>query len=259
MKENRVFKYKSVRNIRDFRGIVTKDGKTIRSNKIIRSAHLGLLTEEDLEDLKTNHELKKVIDLRTNIEINEKQDKIGDDVVLISDPVFKASTLGITHEMANDRKQVLEMMPHLSTLYIKMVTDDDSVEALKIAVQAIVNNREGSILWHCTEGKDRCGVVSALILSILGVDEHKIYEDYMYTNKTAMRRGNKYYGLVLFAYRSIKKARKVRGLYIARTEYLRSAFDTINEKYGGIDNFVRDKLGITDEMKKSFIDYMTIE
>ena len=41
---------------------------------------------------------------------------------------------------------------------------------------------KGCVLWHCTEGKDRCGLLSAVLLLALGVERSTILEDYLLTN-----------------------------------------------------------------------------
>ena len=257
MREHRVYKFKNVRNVRDFGGLKTRDGKTIRSGRIVRGGHLGEAADKDVDFLVGKLNLKKVIDLRTGLETEEKPDRTGKEVEIVEMPVISASTIGITHENMNDKKAVLEAMPDMDKLYAVMVTNDDCVAALKNILHTIVENRDGTVMWHCTEGKDRCGLVSALVLAVLDVDEDTIIEDYLYTNKTAMKRGNKYFWLVVLAYRNIKAAKRVKRMYIAKRAYIDAAFDAIKHKYGSVDDFVKNQLGITDEMKQSFKDYMT--
>lgn len=54
-----------------------------------------------------------------------------------------------------------------------------------------MTTENGSVLWHCTEGKDRCGLLSAIILFLLDVSEEDVMEDYLKTNKAAIRRVEK--------------------------------------------------------------------
>lgn len=51
--------------------------------------------------------------------------------------------------------------------------------------------KNGAVLWHCTEGKDRCGLLSATILFLLDVSEDDVMEDYLKTNKAAITRVEK--------------------------------------------------------------------
>jgi protein-tyrosine phosphatase len=48
----------------------------------------------------------------------------------------------------------------------------------------VIQNQDNvPILFHCSAGKDRTGIASALLLSALGVDRKDIFDDYMLTNK----------------------------------------------------------------------------
>lgn len=107
----------------------------------------------------------------------------------------------------------------------------------------------GSVLWHCTEGKDRCGILSALLLSILDVDNESIMQDYLMTNKVAIAKSRRYYYMILLTKRDKRMAKSVREAYRAERAYLQSAFDAIDERYGSMDAFLKDRLGITDDMK----------
>ncbi len=56
----------------------------------------------------------------------------------------------------------------MTQLYRRIVTDDFSISQLSRALKKIISCDDGAVLWHCTEGKDRCGIVSALVLSPAG-------------------------------------------------------------------------------------------
>ena len=107
------------------------------------------------------------------------------------------------------------------------------------------SKEDGAILWHCSEGKDRCGLVSALILKILNVDESIIFEDYLETNKTNLPKAERVYQELLnyydedFAY-SIYRA------LIADEKYLQCAFDTMG------DYFFEDKLKLDPSLMEEF-------
>ena len=58
---------------------------------------------------------------------------------------------------------------------------------------------KGGVLWHCTEGKDRCGLLSAVLLSALGIEYGTIMEDYMLTNEINKVKVEKYYQMILLA------------------------------------------------------------
>ncbi|MGN0528860.1 MAG: tyrosine-protein phosphatase [Eubacterium sp.] len=244
-------KLKGAKNIRDFGGIVNKDGKRIKQGCFIRSNALDKLTADDVRILTQRYNLGTVIDLRIDTEIDEKPDVKIPGVEYIHIPVIRESTVGISHENETDRKKALDSLPDLCQLYGSIITDDYSVSQLKKVFEIISANDTGkSVLWHCTEGKDRCGLTSALFLSLLDVDIDTIYEDYLFTNNASSKNSRKYYFLVLLMSHSREKAGQIKRIFRAEREYLDAAFYEINNKYGGMENFLRDYIGITDEIKE---------
>lgn len=251
-------KLSGAKNARDFGGTVTGDGRTVRQNCFIRSNALCSLTEKDIEILTHEYRLGTVIDLRTTAEINEKPDVKIPGVEYVGIPLISESAAGISHEEETDKKAMLNSLPDMRALYRSIVTDEYSVSQLK-KVFSVITQSDGarSVLWHCTEGKDRCGIVSALFLSMLGADRETVYTDYLMTNKSSSKNVKKYCTLVFFTSLSADKANKIRRIFKAERDYLDAAFDVIDSTYSGTDNFLRDRLGITDstreEMKQRFL------
>ena len=95
---NRDIVFEGISNARDMGGLKTKDGKTIRSHALIRSAKLSSANHRDELKLRDEYHLKKIIDLRTATERLEKPDAYIDGAKYLHLPVFKSATAGITHE-----------------------------------------------------------------------------------------------------------------------------------------------------------------
>ena len=127
---------------------------------------------------------------------------------------------------------------------------------MKKVLQTIMNHREGAVLWHCSEGKDRCGLVSAFLLFILGCDQKTVIEDYLLTNLAALRKAGLYYFLVLLLTRSRDKARKIQGVFMAEEDYIKTALTAVEERYGSMDWYLRQIIGITEEEINSFRKYI---
>ncbi len=104
---------------------------------------------------------------------------------------------------------------------------------------------QGSVLWHCTEGKDRCGMTTTLVLQALGVDRETIRADYLATNVINLARAQAVYERIL-PLRGEAFAQSVYRAYIADERYLQAAWDAMGEDY------LRDKLGLEDELIQSF-------
>ena len=84
------------------------------------------------------------------------------------------------------------------------------------------------MLFHCSAGKDRAGWTAAVLLTLLGVDRETVEADFLASND----------------YRHTSPADPFNGTNV---EWLRSAFRTAEEAYGGFDGYVRDGLGLTDD------------
>ena len=218
---------KTIRNIRDLGGTSTEDGRTIRPRCLIRSAHLGSASEDDLQFLRKEGGLAAVLDLRTNQERLEKPDH-ADGFTCFAIPVIDDLRAGITHEKGVEEKE----FPDMAFLYRLMVTRPETQAGFARALHQIFtwDYSQGAILWHCTEGKDRCGMTTALVLEALGVDRDSIMRDYLETNRTSLLRARGVYERLL-PLRGEVFARSVYRAYVADERYLRAAWDAMGENY----------------------------
>ena len=162
-----------IQNKRDLGGLKTKDGRVIRSGMLVRSAKLAEAEENDLKGIAS------IIDLRTIAEREEIPDATcGREYLPV--PVFNQMNEGISHEEEAEKKK--DPLPDMAVLYgiLMRVYADNFGKILKTIIHHDFS--KGAVLWHCTEGKDRCGMTTALVLEALGVDRENILEDYLKTN-----------------------------------------------------------------------------
>lgn len=245
-------KLKGAGNVRDFGGLKNKHGKMINPHMFLRGSVLNDISYGDADTLTHTYEVKHIIDLRTHTEIREKPDREIDGVEWTHIPLLTSAMLGITHEKDLDNKNV--EIPELPAIYRKIVSNPFSIEKLKEVFEVICDDkREGALLWHCTEGKDRCGLVSALFLYMLDVDMDTIFDDYVYTNTVSAAKGKKAYWKVLLSTGDKSRAEAAREAYIADRKYLEAAFEEIEMRYGTLDNFMEQELLITPQVKQKML------
>lgn len=218
-----------IQNKRDLGGLRTKDGLVIRNGCLIRSAHLFQAEARDLEGISA------VIDLRTPGERGEAPDQAHGRICYPL-PIFDDRTVGLSHEQGAEG----QLMPDLAVLYPRLMME--CAAAFRKVLMTIMEHdfSAGAILWHCTEGKDRCGMTSALILEALGVDRETIMADYLKTNEVNLQKA------VLIRERLLPThgqafADSVYQAYIADERYLRAAWDTMGNHY------IADRLKIPEE------------
>lgn len=253
-KNQRIIKLKSIRNLRTLAGLTGADGRRIKENILLRSAALSTLTAEDRKVLTEQYGLTTVVDLRTEDEVRKAPD-LTEGLIYNYLPICRDTIPGVSREAEPGKHVTIEMLPDLRDMYRDVVSGEEFIEAFSLAVKTIIHHRDGAILWHCTEGKDRCGLTAMFVLSVLGVSEAQIIEDYMLTNLSAKKKARKTYFLIRFLKRDKALAQKVHDVYIVDEEYIGAAIAAINEKFGGMDRYIHEKLGISDEEISEFREY----
>ncbi len=246
--------FEKIGNARDLGGLRTQDGHSIRPGLLLRSANLFEATDADKKKLEETYHLAKIIDLRTGMEKQEKPDVVPRTAAYLPIPIFDDRVIGISHEQANSGEQRSTQIPAMEQLYRMLITDEIRRKNLGRAAQVVMKHdfTEGSILWHCTEGKDRCGLLTVVLLGALGVDRLQIMEDYLLTNEVNEPKAQKYYLQMLAAGKSQAEAEAVKNAFLAKESYLNAAFAAIDEQYCDWKDFLNRGLTISEELIAAF-------
>lgn len=153
-------------NFRDLGGLPLADGRRTQTGRLFRSDTLQALTPRDVALLLEEVDLRTVVDLRLPQEVQEEgRGLLGQSgrVSFVDAPFEMASTEGIPAD------QVLER------LYERCLASD----SLPLAIESIAAHVDRPLLFHCAAGKDRTGIVAAVVLGLVGVDDDAIVTDYM--------------------------------------------------------------------------------
>lgn len=246
--------FEKIANARDMGGLCTSRGRILSSGLLIRSANLSDATEADKTILREKYHLAKIIDLRTETERTERPDAAMAAVDYLPIPIFDQSVAGISHENRGSGEPLAAAIPKMGRLYCKMVTDVSCRENLGKAARCVMEHdfSKGSVLWHCSEGKDRCGLLSAVLLLALGVERGTIMEDYLLTNRVNGPKSERYYQLMLSSGKTEAEAETIRDIFLAKEEYLDAAFSAIDAQYENTDAFLRDGLRIPRKLIERF-------
>ena len=206
-------------NMRDLGGLQAADGRKIKPRMLIRSAHLAQAEEQDTEHI------SEVIDLRTPAERQESPDRTYR-CEYTPIPVFEEINAGISHE----EKAKNRAIPNMAVLYGMLI--DRYPDAFRKILLRIMEHdySKGAILWHCTEGKDRCGITAALVLEMLGVDRDTIMEDYLKTNLVNIPKAAGIRDRLAESH-GREFAESVYRAVIADESYLRSAWAAMGDDY----------------------------
>ncbi|MFF3767642.1 GNAT family N-acetyltransferase [Streptomyces sp. NPDC001922] len=165
-------------NFRDLGGYSTDDGRTVRWGRMFRSDSLGKLQGEDWERFLALG-IRTVIDLRHSWEI-EAKGRIPEH------PSFTYHHLSVEHRPYDQAGLGAEVQtgPFLAERYLEVA--EDGVRELRRALEVIAAE-DGPVVFHCTSGKDRTGLLAALVLDLLGVSEADIVADFALTGLATQR------------------------------------------------------------------------
>lgn len=167
-------------NTRDLGGLPTINGGQTRRQAIIRSDTLARLTPLGRQAL-LEYGVRTIIDLRGPKETQEEPSPFALPGLKINEPIY----LNLPLE---------KYYPHVSQL-IKKATARAEVycivldyypDAVADVIRAIANAQPGGVVIHCHAGKDRTGIVSALLLSLVGVPLETIAADYAESQERLM-------------------------------------------------------------------------
>ncbi|MFD5865433.1 tyrosine-protein phosphatase [Agromyces sp. NPDC127015] len=171
-------------NFRDTGGMPLQGGGTTRSGVLFRSAALSALSAQGLDELAAT-QVGVIVDFRTPAERESAPDLVPD-----SRP-FSVVDLSILEGAVADSMQQLmkggapsaaettAAIPSLGDLYIGMLQHGGAAFARVARLIAASNDAAPTgVLVHCTAGKDRTGVATALMLDAVGVERDAVVADY---------------------------------------------------------------------------------
>lgn len=236
---------------RDLGGIVCADGKKVIEGMLFRSGHLSKLRKRDMLKLREKFNIGHIVDLRSDSEVADKPDKVGQMHYHRFTPLDDTLNPAVTRKT---RLKILKKnmakeggtLKHLCDIYRAIITLPESLEAYRSLFALLLENK-GGVLWHCTQGKDRTGLGSAMVLLALGADQETVMQDYMNYNRLCRLQNTMIFAGITLLKFNTHMARSLDNLMSARAEYLRAAFDEMEKRYGGTDGFLRNAIGLSDE------------
>lgn len=243
---------KNLSNTRDIGGFSAADGKRIAFRRLIRSGELKNADPADIEKLKTEYRLKIVVDLRTDAEREQSPDPPIDGVSFVILPVLDSSFFGIARdENAVDAwmklfdDETADPTEIFKEMYRKLMFSEYVKPYYRTFFDTLLSNDSGSVLWHCSAGKDRAGVAALLIMMALGVPRKEMVHDYMMTGPFTKRDIRKYAFMIRFFVRDKRRKKCFRILLGVEEEYVRQLFDIMDREYGGEIGYLQSFIGLS--------------
>lgn len=230
-------------NFRDLGGLTTSSGRTVQWGRLYRSDVLSKLTPADYDRL-NGLGIDLVCDLRGR---DERQTDPtvwvnGSPTMLVAPLTEDAqgrSGNSVLGPIAAGTMTVEQGQQLFEEFYARIAIDS----AAKVGhVMRAIASSERPLLFHCTGGRDRTGLIAALTLELLGVPRDAIITDYVTSNRFLAERGP----LTPVAGLSAERARTMAQVLELQPRYLKAAFARIEREHGSMTAYRREALGLSD-------------
>ena len=248
----------SVPNLRDLGGYKTKDGRTVKRGLVYRSNQLHHVSPEDMMKI-SKLGLKNSFDLRTFDERQPRPDEVPPEVdVVWLDVLADAPGAGPAQneKLMQDPKAANEAFgggkadEGFKASYRQFVSLPSARHEFRKLFLMLGDSNELPALFHCTTGKDRTGWAAAL-LTLLGVPKEVVVADYLKSNDYIIPM----YQKVIDEFVKAGGEKEIPlALLGVKKVYLEAAFGEMRTKYGTIEKYFFDGLGIDAAQQKALRD-----
>lgn len=230
-----------IQNFRDLGGYPSyPHHKRTRWGMLYRSGEIDNLECGSLKELK-NLGIRTIIDLRSPEEAQAINPCLQDNFHVISIPIATGNMEQIVTGVQNQSIRsdtVYRIVEHMNRELITEYTPQ-----YRRVFDLLLNKDNYPIVIHCSSGKGRTGIVSALILAALDVNEDKIMEDY--------RLSNDYFNIPKasgYAYNLPARSQEaITTLFSAREDFLNAAKEEAERQYGDIKTYLHEGIGLSKQ------------
>jgi protein-tyrosine phosphatase len=207
-------------NFRDLGGLRAGAGLLVRPGVLFRSDTLQALTPEDVSYLVDELWLELIVDLRIGAEA-------------VSEGRGPMAEVPVTYLNAPLRDlPVSDLPPREQSLHFYLEHLASPTSPLSTVIRVISALAGRPILVHCAAGKDRTGLVTALLLRLLGVDDEDIVADYLRTERNMARVIERFRGWPRYRDHMAVVPAEV---YQAQEYTIRGFLDGLDHYHGGAD------------------------
>jgi protein-tyrosine phosphatase len=233
-------------NVRDLGGHPTEDGDETRYDSIIRADSVRQLSDQGWAAL-VDYGVKTIVDLRTNDELAaDPPAELPVEVLHI--PFFETD--------AEDWKEVEARLDAAARSAPDVPTATQEVYLIFLehfdhnvgaAIRAIASAPEGGVVIHCAGGKDRTGLLTALLLHVAGVGIDEIAADYALSEERLRPRHEQWFAEA----ETDEELERMKRMSQTPAESIEGVFEELERRYGGVEGYLRGAGLTKDELDRA--------
>jgi len=168
--------FESVPNFRDLGGYGAQDGRAVAWRRLFRSAALHFMSPPDIARFKENIRPRTVIDLRAPREPIKQRE-----ISLLGEVGARYHNIPFRPDSADYHRREMELFrdaTDVGELYLYRIRQPEYGKRLVDSLELIADRNNHPLVFHCSAGKDRTGVLAAMVLAAAGVIDEDIILDY---------------------------------------------------------------------------------
>lgn len=263
--KDRTVAFEGIENARELGGLQMQDGRTIRAGKLVRSAELSKATDADVALLKKRFGLTDVFDFRFEAERSKAMDREIEGVKntwlsTLPEKFVAAFASGRADTTVVQSQNLMETLSEYAfnpkaqemaqKLYPAIVMDTTSQKRYGEFLRGVLSSKGGA-LWHCSQGKDRCGWGSAFVLAALGASRETIVEDFALSNVSYAPAVEAISAKIVEKGGGEAELSFIRAMIGVSVENFESTLDLIDSRYGSLQAYLEQALGFSAEEQES--------
>ena len=221
-------------NVRDLGGHPTEDGGETRYDSIIRADSVRQLSDQGWAAL-VDYGVQTIVDLRTNDELAaDPPAELPVEVLHI--PFFETDT-DDWKEIEARLEAAARSAPDVpsATREVYLIFLEHFGRNVAAAIRAVANAPEGGVVIHCAGGKDRTGLLTALLLHVAGVGIDEIAADYALSEERLRPRHEQWFAEA----ESEEELERLKRMSQTPAESIEGVFEELERRYGSVEGYLR--------------------
>lgn len=247
-----------ISNLRELGGYRARDGARVRKNLLYRSGTPGLPAGQLAQELGPLG-ISMVFDLRSSQEVKDDPYSLPEGIQYKHRPILasfeengrmeglEVPDIESMRQQPGSRPFSREQLSFLDGFMVRVYREmGESAKVFGDIMKEIAENGRNPVLFHCSAGKDRTGVLASLILLTLGVSMEDAMEDYLLSNAYRQEEIDKEMEKIAALIEDPVILDQIRGMLLVKEEYMEAALQPV-KAYPGFGDYARDRLGLNPE------------
>ena len=227
--------------------------KTVRKDLLLRTASISGLSDTDSALLADKFNVQRIYDFRGQEESKSSPDVIPGDAVYLSLSIPFAGSESSSVQNSSQEETIKMLLAYADNplvqdmcehMYDKIFFEESSQAVYRRFFEDLLSldPKDGAVLWHCTQGKDRAGSASAMLLAALGADRDLIIADFTLSKEYFDPIASK------IPVETEVQRNVINTLISANPAIFEKTLDEVDARYGSLRNYLTECIGVTAEM-----------